>query len=502
MKKYGMILFALLVTIAFVAPAFAVEFKYGGLYRLRWQSNNNVADGKDSDSTVYTPDGNKYDTDDNGNWIDQRLRLYFTFIASERLQLVTKWEVDTRWGHAASGGDVGADSVNYEMKNVYIDFMLPYTPTRARLGVQGFAVPGVGGWMLDDDFSMARFTTPIDPVTIDVAYIGAKNENVTDESENIDDWFISIGYNSGPISATLSFLYQYGHDEITQSALHANGTYGLAYSWLGWDTGTAGIPGYRNPVEDNNFFDLGLNLSYEIDWVAAHINYVQNFGDYKISGTQANINTGQTRLVDRKSIDYDGWMVDAGADFFYENFTFTLGGFIASGAEVELDNGWLKLDKSGFVYPNGASHYWSEIMGMGTLDVNVGDDATPGRGPVDHPLDTGGYTAGDKPSNLWTINAGVAWQALAATKLTLNYWYLQTHKDVFSEITYDANGNLVKVAKSKDLGHELDFYLDQDIVDGLKLRFVAAYLFTDEAYSIHRDDDDVYEVGAQLQWAF
>jgi hypothetical protein len=29
MKKYGMILFALLVTIAFVAPAFAVEFKYG-----------------------------------------------------------------------------------------------------------------------------------------------------------------------------------------------------------------------------------------------------------------------------------------------------------------------------------------------------------------------------------------------------------------------------------------------------------------------------------------
>jgi hypothetical protein len=345
---------------------------------------------------------------------------------------------------------------------------------------------------------MARFTTPIDPVTIDVAYIGAKNENVTTEDENIDDWFISIGYNSGPLSASLSFLYQYGHDEITQSALHANGSYGLAYYWLGWDPGELGIPGYRRPVEDNNFFDLGLNLAYEMDWVAAHLNLMGNFGDYKVSGYKQNIITGQEILIDREKIDYDGWMIDVGADFFYQNFTFTLGGFYTAGADVEYNNGWLEVDGSGFVYPNGASHYWSEIMGMGTLDVNVGGTTMA----TDHPTNTGGYTAGDKPSNLWTINAGVAYQALPTTRLTLNYWYLQTAKNVFSEITYGPNGNLLYVEKSKNLGNELDFYLDQDIVDGLKLRFVAAYLFTDEAYSIHRDDDDVYEVGAQLQWAF
>jgi hypothetical protein len=407
------------------------------------------------------------------------------------LQLVTNWEVDTLWGDAACGGDVGADSVNYEMKNVYIDFMIPHTPTRARLGVQGFVTPGVGGWMLDDDFSMARLTTTFDPVTIDVGYIGARNINVTSEDSNIDDWLISIAYNNGPLAASLSFLYQYGHDGFTNSVVETHDAYALAWEWLGYD------PGNIEQIDDNNFFDLGFNLSYEVDWVAAYINFVANFGDYDVTGTQVNLDTGQERFFYQESNDYDGWMVDAGANFFYQNFTFTLGGFFTSGADVDINNGWLDLDGSGFRYPEGASHYWSEILGMGTLDVNVGVDGTS-----DHPVYTGGYNAGDKPSNLWTINAGVAWQAMPATKLTLNYYYVQTHKDVFSEITYNEFGELVRVDKSKDIGNELDFYLDQDIVDGLQLRFVAAYLFAEDGYSIFRDEDDVYEVGARLMWSF
>jgi hypothetical protein len=496
MKKYGMMFLAVLVALAITLPAFAVEFKYGGLYNLRWQSKNNVRDGKDSGSTVYTPDGTRLDTDDNGNWIDQRLRLYFTFIASERLQLVTKWEVDTQWGDAPSGGDVGADSVNYEFKNAYIDFMIPYTPTRARLGVQGFVAPGVGGWMLDDDFSMARLTTAIDPVTIDVGYIGARNEDVTDEAENIDDWLIALSYNQGPWAAALTFLYQYGHDQETISALHVDSANLTAWEWLGYGNYLDILPGYR-PIHDNNFFDIGFNLAYEMDWVAAHINAVFNFGDYDVTGTATNVITGEERLVYQQNVDYDGWMVEAGADFFYQNFTFSIGGFYTAGPDVDLKDGWLEIDGSGFRYPNGASHYWSEIMGMGTLDVNVG-----GTKGSDHVEFAGGYNAGDKPSNIWTITAGAAWQALPTTKLTLNYWYIATPENVYSDIVYGPNGNLLYVDTDNSIGNELDFYLDQEVVDGLKLRFVAAYLFADDGYTIFNDDDDAYEVGAQLQWAF
>ena len=45
MKKRVIMLVALLAVVAIAVPAFALEFKYGGMYRLRWQSNDNLADG-------------------------------------------------------------------------------------------------------------------------------------------------------------------------------------------------------------------------------------------------------------------------------------------------------------------------------------------------------------------------------------------------------------------------------------------------------------------------
>jgi hypothetical protein len=482
-----MMVLAVLVAIAIAVPAFAVEFQYGGMYRLRFQGKNNVRDGLDTDKTVYNYRGERFDSDDASLWIDQRLRLFFTFVASERLQLVTKWEVDTQWGDAPSGGDVGADSVNYEMKNVYLDFMIPYTPTRARVGVQGFTPPGVGGWIVDDDFSMVRLTTPIDPVTIDIGYIGARNEDVTDEGENIDDWLLNIGYASGPFSGNLTFFYQYAHNNGT-STFFADQDLIFAYEFLG-----------RTPQEfvfdDNQLFDLGINLAYDADWMAAHVNSVINFGDYDVADV---IEIDGQLVADprtKRNIDYKGWMIEAGADFFYQNWTFSLGGFFTSGTDVE---DFLRdKDDNGFAYPLGRSYYWSEILGLGTLDVNVG-----GTRGSDRIVTNGGYKAGDGPSNLWTIMAGVAWQAMPTTKLTLNYWYVQTHKDVFSDIVFDAHGNLIYADTDKSIGHELNFYVDQEVVDGLQLRLVGAYLFADDAYTVFRDDDDTYEVGAQLMWSF
>ena len=54
----------------------------------------------------------------------------------------------------------------------------------------------------------------------------------------------------------------------------------------------------------------------------------------------------------------------------------------------------------------------------------------------------------------------------------------------------------------KDIGHEIDFYIDQDVVDGLKLRLVGAYLFAGDAYTYLPDDDNAWEAGARLQWSF
>jgi hypothetical protein len=130
-------------------------------------------------------------------------------------------------------------------------------------------------------------------------------------------------------------------------------------------------------------------------------------------------------------------------------------------------------------------------MGLGTLDSNVGD-----AGDRDHigPANRGDYNAADGPSNLWTISVGAAWQALPTTKLTLNYYYINTVEDVISDLTTLDNDDTI--------GHEVDFYLDQQVVDGLTLRLIGAYLFADDALTVFEDDDDIWETGAQLMWAF
>ncbi|MEJ5347496.1 MAG: hypothetical protein WHS46_02230 [Desulfosoma sp.] len=455
MKKNFIVFVAVLAAVALAMPAFAVDFKYGGLYRLRWQSNDNLADGQDKDK------GPGFD--DNGNWFDQRLRMLFTFVASENLQLVTHWEADTLWGRESSGagrhggGDIGADATNLEMKNVYLEFNVPNTPMRAKLGVQGATF--LKGWMFADDFSGAVISTKLDPVKVTLGYVAAQNNDVTTTNENVDDLFLALDYANGPFTATLVGWYQYAHDtNLSTYPEMSTGTFVTS----------------TTAVTDNNLFNLGLSLGYKTDMMVLGLTGIKNFGSYD--------------LVGGGSQDYTGWMLEGMADFMWDAWTFHLGAFYTSGDDdnvAAFDNA---KDYDAFAYARGASYYWSEILGLGLLDVNVAGS--------DHlnPKHQGAYRAADIPSNLWALNAGVVWKALPTTKLTLNYYYVATAEDVLSDVSRGKEDNTV--------GHEINLYISQDLVDKLNLTLVGGYLFAEDAYTIYKDDDDAYELGAVLQWKF
>ena len=466
MKRIIFVVVAVLATVALALPVLAVEFKYGGMYYVRWQSNQNLSGF------------NGHPSDDN-NYMDQRLRMYFDFVGSENLQVVTKWEVDTLWGNSfdkfSTGGGVGADAINLEMKNVYIDFAIPYTPVRANLGVQGLTL--LSGWIIDDDFSAANFSSKFGPVEIKAAYIAGQNNNVTSTRDNIDDVYLSIDYSNGPFSASLVGFYQDGHDAAFE---YYTGNLGVPV--------TNGGPLEFHPTQNNQLFDLGLALAYKQDWFDVFLNYVQNLGSY------------DDLVIKGRQVDYRGFMVEAGANFVLKSFTFTLGGFLASG-DTDLNDG----TNNAFQYPEGRSHYWSEILGLGTLDNNIsGSYLNPVRttpkstGTVqsinDFPANKGGYSVADGPSNIWTISAGVAWQALESTKLTATYYYVGTEKSVLAN---DRTGET-----SSSIGNEIDFYVDQEIMPKLKLRLVGAYLFANDAYTVSPHDENAYEAGAMLEWKF
>lgn len=465
MKKHLMMLVALLVALCVAMPVFAaVEFKYGGQFRTRLITQDNQ-DGTD-------------DFDDNKNFIDQRLRLYFYFVASENLRVVTKFEIgDTVWGDGSSrngpstGGGVGADATNIETKNAYIEFNIPETPLTASVGIQGIAL--LDSWIIDDDFSAAVVKANFDPIKVQVGYIAAQNTDVTSTNENIDSYFLSLNYTGevgpGKLTGTLVGYYQNGNNTIV-STDPLTGVYTLN------NPATQAVNRlFPDPefIDSNDLFDIGVNLGYKMDWMSAYVNFVKNLGSVDV--------TNQAKLDGAGDADYQGWMIDAGANFFCGPFTFNLGGFYTSGQDLNDES----PDVKAFTYPLASTKYFSEIIGGGIFDkFAIGHTDANGKRDFQ-------WTGYGQPQNLWTVTAGASWQALEKTKLSASYWYFGTAEDVD---TWDGTDN--------SIGHEVDLYLTQGIVDGLTLDLVGAYLFAEDAYTAAQSVDDAYEVGARLQWNF
>ncbi|MCD7983557.1 MAG: hypothetical protein LUG19_04800, partial [Desulfovibrio sp.] len=77
----------------------------------------------------------------------QRVRLQIDAVASEALSGTVFFEIgDQTWGKAEDGGALGADGNNIvKVKNAYIDWLVPQTDLRFRMGLQGVALPNVAG---------------------------------------------------------------------------------------------------------------------------------------------------------------------------------------------------------------------------------------------------------------------------------------------------------------------------------------------------------------------
>lgn len=123
------------LTAATAVPALALENEFHGMYRVFGVVSNYANGGSGQFSpTAKDPKTNTY--------VEQRARLLYAAKANDDLKLVTHFEIDSRWGDNSyavgrnQGGAIGADSVNFETKNVYLDFNIPTTPVNVKVGIQ------------------------------------------------------------------------------------------------------------------------------------------------------------------------------------------------------------------------------------------------------------------------------------------------------------------------------------------------------------------------------
>lgn len=476
MKKKLMIFGALLVSLALALPAFAVELQYGGQFRTRAVSEYGLADDNG---------------DRNQNFIDQRLRFQFRFVASEHLRLVTNFEIgDLRWGNQGnlgrgSGSGVGSDGVNIETRELYADFGIPNTPVWARVGIQH--IPMANAWISDDTHPAIVFRANFDPISVRMGYMAEWNPNTSRENDNIDGWFGEVQYSAqgvaGPGKLDAGMLVHWQNARNTLASLRpssGNATHvavfqaaGIAMPFVNlnppFGANTTGyLQDYSGIVSSNDLVNLAFNLGYSMDWWNVKLGFIKNLG--------------QVKLVGQENIEYQGWLLDGAVNFMHGPYTMNVRGFYASGNDRDSRH------QKGFTGPVGQSKQFSEIIGGGILDTENGLAHRSAAGAK-----TNQWVGYYNPTNLWTISVGGSWQALEATKISAAYWYFGTPEKVDNR----------QGTTSSDIGHELNLYVTQGIVDGLTLDLVGAYLITGDAYSAQPNgDDNVYQVGARLSWNF
>jgi hypothetical protein len=366
MKRLLICLVALIAVIALVMPASAAEMKVSGI----WNAKAYAIDNYDGDD----------DTDDSWQYITQRMRMYFNFISSENLKLVYKNEIDFEWGDAAfantrnSGGGRGGDTVNLETKNVYLEFMVPDTPVKATMGLQGITLHK--GWFVSDDFSAAKFDMNFDPVSITAYWAGLAGLEAQDAASSNDWWHVvaSGAYKAENMDARLSIAYERRPNDDTVNPTPAN----------------------DNPEDDELYLIMGeFNMSF--DMVSFFVIAGKNFGEADGTGSDSADNR-----------NYDGYMFHAGADFALDMATLRAQFIYASGdKEGDFDDDFQEL--------NGQTFSWAELISDGyTYDRSV---ELAQIGNANH------------PSNMWAINLGADLKPTDTTTIKFDVYYVGMVED-------------------------------------------------------------------------
>lgn len=146
---------------AVATPAMALENQFSGAFTSFYDLSNYSAVGGTPAKDAPTE-----------NYFVQRVRLGYTAKVSEDVKLVTKFELDYNWygnnsySDARGGGAaLGADTINLETKNLYIDLNLPKS-INAKVGMMGYndAFKGtifdadMAGILLSHEYSKATIT--------------------------------------------------------------------------------------------------------------------------------------------------------------------------------------------------------------------------------------------------------------------------------------------------------------------------------------------------------
>ena len=150
MKKLMTLALAAAMMLGATTGANAIDFKAKGQWIMSFDYGmyGNFGNGKAANNSGFKNE-DQFEA-------RQRVRLQLDAVASEALSGTVFFEIgDQVWGQDKTGGALGADNNSVvELKRAYIDWMVPQTDLKVRMGIQGLALPAFttnASQILDDD---------------------------------------------------------------------------------------------------------------------------------------------------------------------------------------------------------------------------------------------------------------------------------------------------------------------------------------------------------------
>jgi hypothetical protein len=215
-----------------------------------------------------------------------------------------------------------------------------------------------------------------------------------------------------------------------------------------------------SPYDDVKMYYAGANLDADMGMASVWLTGIYQGGEAELLGTD-------------ETVDFKAWLAAGGLGVNLGPVEVHGQAFYATGQDPDDE------DNTAFFVPQGQSYYWSEIMGYGVFDNDVSNNAPA-----------------DQIGNIMAANLGVTVSPVPELSISLDGWYAALAEDRWVGTGED-------LSEENELGIEVDLRITYQLVKGLKLDVVGAYLFAgDVTTNKVANDENPYEVGTQLSLSF
>ena len=450
MKRIMTLALAAAMVFGAATGASAIDFKASG----QWLFGVAAGDG----SFVNKHNGHHADTKDIV-FAGQRLRTQIDAVASEALSGTVYFEIgDQNWGNGGQGAAMGADGTVVEVKRAYLDWVVPNTDLKIRMGIQGLTLPNVAGGSAIADTDAAGITASYqfnDNVGLTVLWTRPVNDNFsgnydgrhTNYLDNIDLFAVSLPLSFEGVSATPWVMYgMRGKNALVTDP--EKGSFLSTKEGSVVDTLTSRFAGLNTVNDDLSshtskaygaLFWAGLPikvtafdpLNIEVD---LNYGYAEKMGRYDVRKRNS-----ATDIV-RASTKREGWVAKALVEYKMDWGTPGIFGWYASGDDGNVKNGSERMpslspcptftsmmgaagidwEPSATLYEKGNNYDGSWGIGLRIADMSFVDD-------LKHTF-IAAYRGGtNSPSMVKYMKNGIAWSQNTLTGNSVEGPYLTTN---------------------------------------------------------------------------